>query len=99
MIKITEKEFKEWIMLQPDERPVDMAHITMDDQYGCAMIEYAKDKNLKDIHSANWSDYIMLNGHKEPIILQKHILDIINPPWAAIHTFKDLKEKIIVDIP
>lgn len=95
MKTINTKEFIQWIMDQPDDRPVNMDVTHMECEFGCAMIEYARDLGLNLTHVGAAGFY----ADNKPILwLENPISDLVKATgWRNIKTFQDLKEKINVD--
>lgn len=57
-MKITHTEFKKFIFSQPRDRRVNMLEnvVEHDDECGCMMVQYARNKGLKGIISAGFHE-------------------------------------------
>lgn len=96
---IARKEFTEWIMSQPDDRSVNMTNSwnpqSIFDDCGCAMVQYASDHGIPITHMGSHGFYLR---DKMITRLEVEIGNLFPCAWAAIKTFGELKEKIVLDI-
>lgn len=98
-MKIVEtKDILEFVMAQPDDRPVDMGNNVANAKCGCVMIDYGREvlgfEEFACGYSA-WEKVDSDNRHIAKIKGEQSIFDLLNiSAHRSVKTYGEIKQKI-----
>lgn len=89
---ISRKEFVDWIMEQPDDRPVDMgSSFSSDTSCGCLMVQYGREVlRMNNYFSCGFSRFIARADDEDAVFDGFSISDIV--PLLDGESFGEIKK-------